>query len=211
MIADLHRRLNELRFVKGVEKVEHVPYLTRDEFWVRFKDPLDFKKLGQVVSTHNYQMIRFGGLPSKLPRALGEVLWDGVTHVIVKKISGWEKFKASLGLEPEGMAKIAVDLHDPYQIFIAIEEDGVQLLYEYLGLKYAEPAPPAPTPAPVPRTGVPAAPTPAKPTTPATSLPQSTQLKPVEQATVALAVSAPPRPDVPAKQEEKKQSPQEAS
>ena len=142
MVGDLERRLVELRFIEGIEKVEHVPYRTGDQFWVRFNSPLDLGKLENLVNKHGYIMVRFATLPSKLPRGLSEMLWDGVTHVIAKKMSGWSKFTSSLGLEPEGIAKIADDLHGQYQIFIATTEEGVQLLYEYLGLKYVPPAPP---------------------------------------------------------------------
>jgi hypothetical protein len=141
--------LAELRFIEGIEKVEHVPYPTGDQFWVRFNRPLDLAKLEEIVRKHGYLMIRFATLPSKLPRGIAEMLWDGVTHVIVKNISGWSAFTSKLGFEPEGIAKLARDLHGPFQIFMATEEEGIQLLYEYLGLKYVPPAPPQPSPKPV--------------------------------------------------------------
>lgn len=176
MVGDLGRRLVELRFVEGIEKVEHVPYSTGDQFWVRFNIPLDLGKLENLVNKHGYVMVRFATLPSKLPRGLSEMLWDGVTHVIAKKMSGWSKFTSSLGLEPEGIAKIADDLHGQYQIFIATTEEGVELLYEYLGLKYTPPAPtpslaPAKPPVPAAQKPVPAVPRPAAPVPPATAKP----------------------------------------
>lgn len=169
MIGDLGRRLVELRFIEGIEKVEHVPYPSGDEFWVRFNRPMDFARLKDLVKKHGYLMVEFAKLPSKLPRGLSEMLWNGVTHVIARKMSGWSKFTSSLGLEPEGIAKIAHDLHGQYQIFIATTEEGVQLLYEYLGVKYVPPAPPPPViPAkpPMPAAGKPA-PVVARPATPA--------------------------------------------
>jgi len=171
VVSDLERRLIELRFLDGVEKVEHVPYPTGDQFWVRFNKPLDLGKLEEVVKKHNYAMVGFANVPSRLPQRLAEVLWDGVTHVITKKISGWSKFKASLGFEPEGIAKIATDLHGPFQIFITTDEEGVQVLYEYLGLKYVPPSPPTPA-------------APAKPVIPVATKPtpsQQQQAKPVPQ------------------------------
>ncbi len=204
-MGDFERRLVELRFLEGIEKVEHVPYQTGDQFWVRFNRPLDFVKLEQTLEKHNYQLIRFGSLPSKLPRGLAEMLWDGVTHVIVNKITGWKKFTSSLGFEPEGIAKIAIDLHGPYQIFIATEEEGMQILYEYLGLKYAPPQPPQPkplTPAkpaaaalarPAPQPA--AAPRPAVPVAPvATSTPTASepaQVKPIAQEKPAQTAGDP--------------------
>jgi hypothetical protein len=171
VVADLERRVNELRFVTGIEKVEHVPYVTGDQFWVRFNQPLDLMKLDEIVTKHGLIMIKFASLPSRLPRGLAEMLSDGVTHVITKGISGWSKFTSKLGFEPEGIAKLAVDLHGPYRIFMTTDEEGVRLLYEYLGLNYVPPAPPAPKPAaPVKPTTPPVAkaplPTPPRPATP---------------------------------------------
>ena len=160
MIADLNRRLTELRFVEGIEKVEHVPYPSGDQFWVRFIRPFDLGKLDEVAKKHGYKIVKFASAPSKLPRGLAELLWSGITHVVVEKISGWSRFTANFGFEPEGIAKLAVDLHGPYWIFITLREEGIQLLYEYLGLKYASPSPPAPT-----------ASAPVKPTTPPVAKP----------------------------------------
>ncbi len=182
MVGDLERRLVELRFIEGIEKVEHVPYHTGDEFWVRFNRPLDLGKLDSIVKKHGYLMVPFAKLPSRLPRGLSEMLWDGVTHIIGKKMSGWSKFTSFLGFEPEGIAKIANDLHGRYQIFMATQEEGVQLLYEYLGVKYTPPAPPPPVAQP-------------KPPTPATPRPTATVPRP---AAPASSAPAKPQPTVPA-------------
>ncbi len=183
MIAELERRLTELRFIEGIEKVEHVPYPTGDQFWVRFNQPVNMTKLSEITKRHGYQIIRFATLPSKMPRGIAEMLWDGVTHVIVKQISGWSEFTSRLGFEPEGMAKLAIDLHGPFQIFMATEEEGIQLLYEYLDLKYVPPAPPQPiakpvapakTPAPAVNPEPPATPSPAPAVKPSTTSPPQT-------------------------------------
>jgi hypothetical protein len=145
-VSQLEQRLSELRFVDGVEKVEHVRFSTGDQFWVRFNRPLDMQKLQQTVTDRGYRLIKFGGLISKLPRRLGEVLWNGVTHVIVKEISQWGRLASFLGFEPDGIGKIAIDLHGPYQIFIAMNEAGIQVVYDYLGVKYVPPPPPPPKP-----------------------------------------------------------------
>jgi hypothetical protein len=174
MVADLERRVDELRFVDGVEKAEHVPYPTGDQFWVRFNQPIAFKKLDEIVRKHGLLMMKFASLPSRLPRGLAEMLSNGVTHIITKEISDWSKFTSKLGFEPEGIAKLAVDLHGPYEIFITKDEEGIQLLYEYLGLNYAPPAPPQPKPAapvkpagsPVAKPSQPIVPRPAAPPTP---------------------------------------------
>jgi hypothetical protein len=185
MVSDIQSRL-DLRFVDGIEKVEHVPYPSDDELWVRFNHPLDMKRLEEVAEKHGATVEKFGGLPSKLPRPLAEIMWDGVNHVIVKKISEWSKLKASLGFEPDGIARIVTDAHGPYQIFIATQEEGVQILYEYLGLKYIPPQTPKPaapaTAKPLPpasKPSLPAAPASVKPTitTPATP-PKPSEEKP---------------------------------
>jgi hypothetical protein len=181
VVSDLERRLVELRFLDGVEKVEHVPYPTGDQLWVRFNKPLDLHKLEEVARKHNCATVTFANVPSRLPKRLAEVLWDGVTHVITKKISRWSKFKASLGFEPEGIAKVAIDLYGPYQIFITTGEEGVQVLYEYLGLKHVPSSPPTPA-APKPVVPVTARPTPGKP--------QETKLVPQPVAAASPAKTA---------------------
>jgi hypothetical protein len=167
VFGEMERRSAELRFIDGIEKVEHVPFSTGDQFWVRFNRPIDLKRLQGVVRSNGCKLIKFGGLPSKLPRKLSEVLWSGVTHVIVKKGGGFEKFTSMLGFEPVGIAKIVTDLHGPYQIYIATNEEGVHVLYDYLGLKYVPPAPPPPKAAPPPKPPTPAAKPPSTPPPPA--------------------------------------------
>jgi hypothetical protein len=192
VVADLERRVNELRFVEGIEKVEHVPYETGDQFWVRFNRPLDLRKLDEVVRKHGYVMLKFGTIPSKLPRGLGELLSNGVTHIITKRISGWSKFTSSLGFEPEGIAKLAVDLHGPYQIFMAAEEEGIQLLYEYLGLRYV---PPAASP-PLPKSAIPAKPTASpvtRPSQPTAPQPAPAAKPPATGSSVSAQIQQPTR------------------
>lgn len=172
MVADLERRIDELRFVDGIEKVEHVPYTTGDQFWVRFNQPLDLRKLDEIVTKHGLIMVNFASLPSRLPRGLGEMLSDGVTHIITKRISDWSKFTSKFGFEPDGIAKLAVDLHGPYRIFMTTDEEGIRLLYEYLGLNYVPPAPPTPKPAAL-----------VKPTVPPAAKPQPTASQPATPAT----------------------------
>jgi len=191
MVEDLQRLLVGLRFIDGIEKVEHVPYPAGDEVWVRFNNHLDMNKLGGIAKRHDARVVKFGRLPSKLPRPLAEILWDGIEYVISKNISGWAEFTASLGFEPDGIAKIAADAHGPYQLFIATQEEGVQILYEYLGLKYVAPSarakpvtPPKPPTAVVAKSASPG-PTRVAPVTPSVPVPSPTP-KPTQ------AVSTPP-------------------
>jgi hypothetical protein len=203
MVDDLQRRVVELRFIEGIEKVEHVPYLTGDEFWVRFNHPLDFGKFEDIAKKHGCVMVKFARLPSKLPRPIAEILWDGVSYVIARNMSGWAKFTASLGLEPDGIAKIATDLHGPYQIFIARQEEGIQILYEYLGLKYVPPTPlpkPAtpvksPTP-PAIKPAAPSVPRPAVPIPPATTK-SATPIQPLPANPAPATPTQKPEPPKP--------------
>ena len=180
LIADLERRLTELRFLEVVEKVEHVPYQSGDQFWVRFIRPFDLGRINDVVTKHGYTIVKFASVPSKLPRGLAELLWSGITHVVVEKISDWSRFTSNFGFEPDGIAKLAVDLHGPYWLFIATEEKGIQLLYEYLELKYAPPSAPPPNPVtatkspapPLTKPVQPPAPMPNTPATPSIANPQ---------------------------------------
>jgi len=199
MVEDLQRRLLELRFVDGIEKVEHVPYPSGDEFWVRFNNRLDMKKLEEIAKNYGATVIKFGGLPSKLPRPLAELLWDGVSHVIVKNLSSWERFTASLGFEPNGIAKIVSDAHGPFQIFIATQEEGVQVLYGYLGLKYVAPAPP-PKPA-----------VPAKPPVAAVAKPVTPAAKPATPVTPSVKPAVPAPTTTPPKPPDEKTTPQPTS
>lgn len=222
MIADLGRRVSELRFIGGVEKVEHVPYREGDEFWVRFNIPFDLSKLSEIAKKQSYVIMPFAGLPSKLPRGLRELLWDGVTHVIAKNIGGWSRFTSKLGFEPDGIAKLAVDLHGTYQIFMALNEDGIRLLYEYLGVKYTPPAPPPPkAAAPPSKPATPAVPKPSQPAQPAAPRPatqgptpplaQPVQAKPATQGVASSATSGSSPTQQATKEEEKKETTAESS
>ncbi len=210
MVDDLQRRLVELRFVDGIEKVEHVPYPTGDQFWVRFNRKLDFGKFEDISKKHGYVMVNFASLPAKLPRPIAEILWNGISHVITKNMSGWTKFTANFGFEPDGIAKIATDLHGPYQIYISTQEDGVQILYEYLGLKYTPPVPP-PKPITPAKPSVPAAvkpspstPRPASPSASVTVKPTSPTQPSQTQSSQAAITQEQPRPAAPIVEQNKK-------
>ena len=142
-------------------------------------------------------MVRFASLPSKLPRGLAEILWNGVAYVIVRKISQLEKLKASVGFEPEGIAKIAYDLHGPYQIFMATTEEGLKVLYDYVGVKYAAPVLPpkpiSPAKAPIPGVAKPVPPAVARPVTPTTPGPAVTPPTAVKPPTPQSTALSPPK------------------
>jgi hypothetical protein len=178
MVGDVARRINELRFLEGVEKVEHVPYSDRDEFWVRFNRPIDLRRLAKVVSEHHYELVKFGSFPSKLPSKLDGLVWNGVAYVILRQIGFIGLLAAFFGFEPGGVAKIVKDLQSSQPIFITTNEEGVKILYDYIGLEYTPPTPEptlktgSPT---KPATQSPAKPTPPKPSAAATVQPQTAQ------------------------------------
>ena len=154
MVGDKERRINELRFLKGIEKVEHVRFPDRDEFWIRFSQPIDLHRLAGVANEYHYEVVKFGGLPSKLPSRLSELLWNGVSYVILRQIGFRGLLASFLGSEPEGVAKVVKDLHSNNHIFITSTEEGVSILYAYLGLTYspldlAGPTKPVPATRPV--------------------------------------------------------------
>ena len=142
MDGDEERRINEIRYVDGIEKAEHVQFPDRDEFWVRFTQSMNLRRLTRVANGYHYEVVKFGGLPSFLPSRLGELLWDGVSYVILRRIGFRGLFASLLGSEPDGVAKVVKDLHSSQDIFITSNEEGVKILYAYLGLNYSTPTPP---------------------------------------------------------------------
>ena len=184
MIGEVGRRIQELRFLDGVEKVEHVPYPSGDEFWVRFNRPIDMHKLGEVLGRGRYELVKFGGIPSKLPSKLGELLWNGISYVIVKKIAFLGLLGSLFGFQPDGVATIARDAHSSQPIFITSNEEGVRILYDYLGIKYT--APQASGSATPSSAGTQAL---QKPVAPVARAPQTTQ-----QPSASQPVQAQPRP-----------------
>ena len=173
-MSQLENRVTEIRFTDGVEKVEHVRFSTSDQLWVRFNQPIDMQKLERIARDRGFRLTRFGKLLAKLPRGLNEVLWDGVTHIIVKDVSDWGRLTSLLGFEPDGIAKIAIDLHGSNQIFMVMNEAGIQLLYDYLGAKYVPP--PKPTVAAVkPATTLPKPSPPIQPASGAQTPPAATK------------------------------------
>lgn len=131
MFADVEARIAELRGRPEVRRAELVRYPSGVQFWVVFRNAIDIDRLRKAAGKFGYTVVRFASLPSKLPRNLAEILWDGVCYVIVKEYTWFDKIKSFFGAEPEGIAKIAEDLHHPDQIYIARNEEGMQILLEY--------------------------------------------------------------------------------
>jgi len=186
MVEELDRRIHELRFLAGIEKVEHVPYPTGDELWVRFNESMDMRKLGTALDEDHYELVRFGGLPSKLPSKLGELLWDGVSYVIAKRVGFLGLLTSLFGFEPTGVATIVKDMHSSQPIYITANEEGVKILYHYLGAKYTPPSPAKPPLSTKPVTQV--------SQTPRIQTPQAPRIAQQPKANAPIQTTAQPKP-----------------
>ena len=132
-----------------------------------------------MVSEHHYELVKFGSFPSKLPSKLDGLVWNGVAYVILRRIGFIGLLAAFFGSEPQGVAKIVKDLQTSQPIFVTTNEEGVKILYDYVGLEYTPPVPATPLKTGVPTkpaTQLPAKPTPPRPSVAATVQPQAVQL-----------------------------------
>lgn len=181
MISLSDEILHILRAEPSVRRVEYVKYAGGNECWVSLHENrrLDMKRLESITAKHGFRIVRFGTLPSKLPRGLGELLWNGVTHVILSEFGALDKLKSSLGFEPEGIARIAEWAHGPYQLFAARTWEGMRILFDYLDIEM--PPPPVAPQSPKPATAPPGPSAPAKPMTP-TSTPAPRPTAPTTNA-----------------------------
>jgi hypothetical protein len=130
MIIDPESLVPELRQLRGVKDVEIVGFPSRKELWVVLGDPVHTDELCKASTSHGYAVVKSGSLPSKLPRSLAEMIWDGTTHVVTKHPHGWKKLISTLGLRP--VVKIARDLTTGDTVFHVNDSDGIAILREYL-------------------------------------------------------------------------------
>jgi hypothetical protein len=130
MIADPESLAPELRLLRGVKDVEIVGFPSGKELWVVLRDPIDTDGLQRASSRLGYAVVKSGSLPSKLPRSLAEMIWDGVTHVVTRHPHGWKKLISTLGSRP--VAEIARDLATGDTIYQINDSDGLAILREYL-------------------------------------------------------------------------------
>ena len=124
MISDPEPIASELRFVPGVKGVGIGQFPSGKELWVVLKDPVEANRLSRISESLGYKIARRGSLVSKLPRSLAEMVWDGVTWVIIKNAhaSGKQTFAA----------RIMKNLVTGETIYHAIDSDGLKILQEYL-------------------------------------------------------------------------------
>jgi len=130
MITDPEYLVPELRRFRGVKDVEIVGFPSGKELWVVLRDPIDTDELHRASAGLGYVVVKSGSLPSKLPRSLAEMIWDGTTHVVTKHPHGWKKLLATLGLRP--VVKIARDLATGDTVCHTNDSDGLAILREYL-------------------------------------------------------------------------------
>jgi hypothetical protein len=74
-------------------------------------------------------VVKVGSLPSKLPRSLAELIWDGVTYVVTKDRQPW---KPKFGPDSNSVAKIVRDLATGDTVYRANDDAGLKVLRDYL-------------------------------------------------------------------------------
>jgi len=124
MINDPEPIASVLRSVSGVKDVDIVQFPSGKELWVVLRDPVNVDKLRKASESLGYRVAKRGSLISKLPRSLAEMVWDGVTYVIIGDTHSTGK-QASV-------ARIMKDFVTGDIIYYAIDSDGLGILQEYL-------------------------------------------------------------------------------
>jgi len=130
MIVDPESLITELRSLSGVKDVDIVQFPSGKELWVVLKDPVNTDKLSEASKSWGYMAVKVGSLPSRLPRSLAEMVWDGVTHVVTRHPHRWRRLKSTLGVAP--VAKIANDLATGDTVYQLNDSDGLKVLQDYL-------------------------------------------------------------------------------
>ena len=124
MINDPEPIASVLRSVPGVKDVDIVQFPSGKELWIVLRDPVNVDKLRKASGSLGYRVAKRGSLISKLPRSLAEMVWDGLTYVIIGDTLATGK-QASV-------ARIMKDLVTGDIIYYAIDSDGLGILQEYL-------------------------------------------------------------------------------
>lgn len=130
MIADPESVATELRRLPGVKDIDIVAFPSGKELWVILSDTINIDKLRTASASSGYKVVKSGWLPSKLPRSLAEMIWDGTTHVVTKHPHGWKKLISTLGSRP--VVEIARDLATGDTVYHINDSDGLAILREYL-------------------------------------------------------------------------------
>jgi hypothetical protein len=124
MIPDPEPVAAALRFALGVKDVDIVQFPSGKELWVVLKDPVNIDRLRGISESLGYMVARQSLLISKLPRSLAEMVWDGVTYVIIRHthIPGNQEYSA----------RVMKDLATGDVIYHVVDADGLEILKEYL-------------------------------------------------------------------------------
>ena len=124
MIDDPEPIASSLRSVPGIKDVDIVQFPSGKELWIVLKDPVNVDKLHKISESLGYTVAKRGSLISKLPRSLAEMIWDGVTYVIIRHTHAPGKQASA--------ARVMKDLVNGDTIYHTIDSDGLKILQEYL-------------------------------------------------------------------------------
>jgi len=124
MLGDPESIAPTLRSQSGVKDVDIVEFPTGKELWVVLREPINLDRLGAISDSMGYMVTKRGEWISKLPRSLAEMIWDGLTYVIIRHTHVPGKH--------ESAARIMKDLATGNTIYHAIDNDGLTILQEYL-------------------------------------------------------------------------------
>jgi len=124
MISDPESVATALRPMFGVKDVDIVQFPARKELWVVLRDPVNLDRLRRASERLGYIVVKRGSWASVLPRSLAEMIWDGVMLVVARHthIPGKEEYSA----------RIMKDFATGDTIYHIIDEDGLEILKEYL-------------------------------------------------------------------------------
>jgi hypothetical protein len=124
MIGDPEPVASELRSAPGVKDVDIVQFPSGKELWVVLRDPINIDRLRRASESLGYIVARRGSLISGLPRSLAEMVWDGVTYVIIKH--------THVPGDQRPAARLMKNLVTGDMIYHTVDSDGLKILQEYL-------------------------------------------------------------------------------
>ena len=130
MITDPESSVQELRSQPAVKHVDIPQFPSGKELWIVLRDPINLEKLEKASQSLGYAVVKVGSLPSKLPRSLAELIWDGVTYVVTKNQQPW--WKPKFGPDSSSVAKIVRDLATGDTVYRADDDAGLKVLQDYL-------------------------------------------------------------------------------
>ena len=124
MISDPESVATALRPMSGVKDVDIVQFPSQKELWIILRDPVNLDRLRKASERLGYIVAKRGSWASMLPRSLAEMIWDGVTYVVIKHTHVPGKH--------EYAARVMKDLATGDTIYHIMATDGLEILKEYL-------------------------------------------------------------------------------